>query len=126
MSDDNKTQNDALLFTEREVAGYTVKSLSYGELSAVTPELVHLFEQVAPILKETFAQSPNTLDMCMLIFRIVPHAGPAIAKIVGASTEEINALPANEGVLLANAIWETNQELLTSFFGIIGKQAQGM
>lgn len=111
---------DNLLFTETEVAGYTIQALSYGELTKITPELVGLFDKVQQLLSGGTGTMQEALK---IIFVLLPDLTPVIAKVCNASEEEIAKLPAAQGVKLASAIWQINQELIKDFFGIAASLA---
>lgn len=118
MSDQNK---DELLFTETEVCGYTIKQLSFGELSKVTPDLVPIFDKVTATIETMgirFGGDPK--EVVKLILVILPDLTPIIAKICDTEDEAIAGMPASDGVKLAAAIWQLNQEIFTDFFGIAG------
>ncbi len=111
---------DNLMFTETEVAGYTIKSLSYGELTKITPELVGLFDKVQQLLS---GGTGTMQDALKIIFVLLPDLTPVIAKVCNTTEQEIADLPATQGVKLASAIWQVNQEIIKDFFGIAGSLA---
>lgn len=117
----SKANKDELLFTETEVCGYTIKQLSFGELSKITPDLVDIFDKVVDTVETLGVRfGQDARQVVKLILVLLPDFTPIIAKICAVEEQEIADLPGPDGVKLAAAIWQLNQGMFIDFFDIAG------
>ena len=116
---DQERSGDDVLMDIRKVGKYLIRPLSFGKLALIMPLIAAVGEQFKDRLPSMEDLTPQaiTLSLMMNLEALIP----IIAVYVDEPEETIRALPAEEGVQLAFAIWVANAKTFMDFF-VIGSQ----
>lgn len=121
-TEEQEATADELLLNQMQIAGYTIKKMSFGTLSRVTPaatKVIHRYDELFPG-GITF----DSRGIMVAALALMPELIPVIAAYFDVPEAEIAALDAQDGVALALAIWQMNTKLFLDFFVTCGSLAR--
>lgn len=110
---------DDVLLDIRQVAGYTIRPLSFGKLAVIMPLVAQVGEKFKDRLPAFEDLTPQAISIAIMLN--IESLIPIIAAYVDEPVEKIRELPAQQGVELAFAIYVANAKTFMDFF-VIGSQ----
>uniref|UniRef100_A0A6M3KG28 Tail assembly chaperone n=1 Tax=viral metagenome TaxID=1070528 RepID=A0A6M3KG28_9ZZZZ len=120
---EKKKTDEEILFSERKIAGFTVKPWSFGTLFDISGLLDTIFDKIAQkeIVLEFDFDEGLTKELPKLL-RIASIAAPEVKAVlaltVNVDEKEIEELDMVKGMELLSAVFRQNFSILKNAFGL--------